>query len=151
MANNFSIEPGVEGDLPQIHGLLVELRDAMQDMEGFDIEHSIGNCRELMKNPGNYLLVARENDHISCFINFSTRKTIMHPALSGLIDELVVSRKNRGSGIGKQLILAAVEKCRELGCCEVEVSTEKSNRRARKFYMACGFEEDAVLLEIQIS
>jgi ribosomal protein S18 acetylase RimI-like enzyme len=84
------------------------------------------------------------------FINFSTRRTTMHLAPSGLIDELVVSRRSRGTGIGKHLIQSAVDRCRELGCCEVEVSTEKSNTRARRFYRACGFEEDAVLLELDL-
>jgi RimJ/RimL family protein N-acetyltransferase len=38
----------------------------------------------------------------------------------------------------------------ELGCCEVEVSTEKSNAKARRFYKSCGFAEDAVLMEIDL-
>jgi GNAT superfamily N-acetyltransferase len=74
----------------------------------------------------------------------------MHPRPSGLIDELIVSGRSQGLGIGKQLILAAITECREIGCCEVEVSTEKSNAKARQFYKACGFKEDAVLLEIDL-
>lgn len=73
---------------------------------------------------------------------------MMHPGPSGLIDELVVSKSSRGAGIGKQLIQAVIDKCRESGCYEVEVSTEKSNTKARRFYKTCGFEEDAVLLEL---
>lgn len=46
--------------------------------------------------------------------------------------------------------MPAIEKCRELDCCEVEVSIEKSNEGARAFYKRCGFQEDAVLLEFQI-
>ena len=74
----------------------------------------------------------------------------MHPLPSGLIDELVVTKESRNSGIGKRLILAAADKRRELGCCEVEVSTEKSNTKARGFYQSCGFDEDAVLLEMDL-
>jgi ribosomal protein S18 acetylase RimI-like enzyme len=103
-----------------------------------------------MQDPDNYMLVAKDNEHILGFVNFTTRKTIMHPGPSGLIDELVVSKSSRGSGIGKRLIAAVIERCRELGCCEVEVSTEKSNARARRFYKSCGFDEDAVLLEIDL-
>jgi GNAT superfamily N-acetyltransferase len=74
----------------------------------------------------------------------------MHPRPSGLIDELVVKETSRGSGIGKQLVQAAISRCRELGCSELEVSTEKSNVKARQFYKTCGFEEDAVLLELDL-
>ena len=35
-------------------------------------------------------------------------------------------------------------------CYELEVSTEKSNTAAKWFYKACGFSEDAVLLEMDL-
>jgi ribosomal protein S18 acetylase RimI-like enzyme len=146
--NNISIELATETDLPSIKPLLLELMDAMEDTEGFDLEQAFENCRTMMEDPTHYLLVAKDKDKVIGFVNFMTRKTILHPGLSGLIDELVVSRSHRGLGIGKNLLLAAIEKCRELGCCEVEVSTEKGNTHAREFYKRCGFEEDAVLLEI---
>ena len=121
--------------------------DAMTDTQGFDVEVSVENCRKLLKDPAHYMLLAKDMNNILGFINFTTRRTIMHKNPSGLIDELVVTRSSRGTGIGKQLVLAAIDKSREAGCCEVEVSTKKSNTEAREFYKACGFEEDAVLLE----
>ncbi|WP_461865111.1 GNAT family N-acetyltransferase [Thermococcus sp.] len=66
------------------------------------------------------------------------------------MDELVVSGEHRGEGIGRKLIEAAVELCRELGCVEVEVSTEIGNLKAREFYRSMGFEETAVLLEMNL-
>jgi ribosomal protein S18 acetylase RimI-like enzyme len=85
------------------------------------------------------------------FINFTTRRTVLHGGLSGLIDELVVAEEYRRRGIGKRLVAAAVDKCRQLGCREVEVSTQKTNLEAREFYKDCGFEEHAVLLEMHLS
>jgi GNAT superfamily N-acetyltransferase len=81
-------------------------------------------------------------------IHFTVRRTITHARPSGLIEELVVARGHRGRGIGKRLVAAAADKCRELGCEELEVSTEKANVRAREFYRKCGFQEDAVLMEM---
>jgi len=83
-------------------------------------------------------------------VTFTTKNTIMHARPSGLIDEMVVARASRGLGIGKQLLQAVIDKCREIGCCEVEVSAEKSNLRVRRFYKACGFKENAVFLEIDL-
>ncbi len=150
MTNPLTIEAAKKADLPAIKSLLTELMEAMTDTEGFDIEQSILNCRKLMKDPTHQMLVARDNGCILGFINFTTRKTIMHRNSSGLIDELVVSKNSRGTGVGKQLIQAVIDKCRQLGCSEVEVSTEKNNLNARRFYKACGFEEEAVLLEIDL-
>ena len=148
MIKDITVELATEADLPSIKPLLLELMDVMDNTEGFDVEQSFENCIILIKNPAHHMLVAKDKDTVVGFVNFTTRKTIMHPRPSGLIDELIVSRSYRGLGIGKQLILAAIQKCRELECCEVEVSTEKSNTKAREFYRRCGFEEDAVLLEM---
>lgn len=150
MSNDITINPATEADLPSIKPLLLELMDAMDNTEGFDVEQSFENCGILIKDPAHHILVAKDKDTFVGFVNFTTRKTITHPRPSGLVDELIVSRNYRGLGIGKQLILAAIQKCRELECCEVEVSTEKSNTKAREFYQRCGFEEDAVLLEIDL-
>jgi ribosomal protein S18 acetylase RimI-like enzyme len=148
--SNITIGPATEADLPSIKPLLLELMDAMDNAEGFYIDQAVENCHVLIKDPASHILLAKDKDAVVGFINFTTRKTLMHPGLSGLIDELVVSSSHRGLRIGENLLLAAIEKCRELGCCEVEVSTEKSNTRAREFYRRCGFEEDAVLLEINL-
>lgn len=150
MSQNITIDKATETDLSSIRMLLSELTDVMADTEGFDIEESVKNYRILLKDSSNYILIARRESNILGLINFTTRRTIMHPRPSGLIDEVIVSADSRGTGIGEQLISAVIDKCRELGCCEVEVSTEKSNTRARQFYKKCGFSEDAVILELDI-
>ncbi len=150
MSGDIIIETAKESDLPAIKKLLLELINAIENTEGVDIEQSIENCRILFENPNHYMLVARDNDNILGFVNFTIRRVIMHPNPSGLIDELVVTKASRGSGIGKKLMLAIIDKCRQLGCGEVEVSTEKSNKNARDFYKAMGFEEDAVLFEFDL-
>lgn len=150
ISSNISIEPAIGVDLPSIKPLLLELIDAMDDTESFDIKQAVKNYGILIKDHGHHFLLAKDKDKIVGFVNFTVRKTILHPGPSGLIDELVISRSHRGKGIGKSLLFAAIEKCRELGCCEVEVSTEKNNSRAREFYRKSGFNEDAVLLEFNL-
>jgi len=150
MLNGITIDAATITDLLSIKPLLLELMDAMADTEGSDVEQSIENYRILLKEPAHHILVARDKDSILGLVSFIATRTIMHPRPSGLIDELIVARRSRGLGIGKQLILAAINECREIGCCEVEVSTEKSNAKARQFYKACGFEENAVFLEIDL-
>jgi ribosomal protein S18 acetylase RimI-like enzyme len=151
MSDEIRIEPAQEKDLPSIKALLIELMEAMTDTESFNIDRSVENCRSLIRSQLQYVFVARQANSIIAFINFSTRQTVMHPAPSALIDELIVSERCRGMGVGKLLIRAVIDKCHELGCCEVEVSTEKSNAQARRFYKARGFEEDAVLLELDLA
>jgi GNAT superfamily N-acetyltransferase len=141
------IREAKESDLPAIRKLMIELIEAVDDKEGFDIDTVSENCRTLLSDADSYILVAETNVSVIGVINFTVRKTLLHPGLSGLIDELVVTKSYRRKGVGKQLIYAAAEKCKQLGCCELEVSTEFTNTNAREFYKSCGFEEIGVLLE----
>ena len=137
--------------MPSIKPLLAELAEVAGEGEAFDAEAAYGNCALLMKDPDHIILVAKDDAVVAGFIHFTIRQTVLHQRPSGLIDEVVVSKKYREHGIGKHLVLACVAKCRELGCGEVEVSTRKTNARARKFYKESGFEEDWVLLEMDLA
>jgi ribosomal protein S18 acetylase RimI-like enzyme len=148
--NNILIREATESDLPAIGKLLEDLTNAMDNTEGIDTGIAIGNCEQLLKDDGSHFLVAATEGTTVGFINFTVRQTILHQNPSGLIDELVVAEEYRCKGVGKQLMQAAIEKCRRLGCCEVEVSTEKTNLEAREFYKQCGFEERGTLFEADL-
>jgi ribosomal protein S18 acetylase RimI-like enzyme len=139
-----------ESDLPAIGKLLEDLTNAMDNTEGIDIGIAIKTCEHLLKDASSHFLVAAREGTPVGFIYFTIRQTILHRGPSALIDELVVAEEYRGKGVGKQLVLAAIEKCRQLGCCEVEMSTEKTNLKARKFYKECGFEERGMLFEADL-
>jgi GNAT superfamily N-acetyltransferase len=148
--NDIIIRDAKSSDLLTIKKLMIELIEAMGNTEGIDIKLIAENCQNLLSEANSYILMAEIKGVIVGFLNFTTRKTILHRGLSGLIDELIVAKSYRGKGIGKQLLLSAIEKSRQLGCCEVEVSTEKTNIKAREFYIQCGFTERGVLFEIDL-
>ena len=148
--NDIFIRGAAESDLPVIEKLLEDLINAMDDTEGIEIGFAIKNCERLLNDAGSHFLVAAREGTPVGFIHFTVRQTILHQSPSALIDELVVAEEYQGKGVGKKLVLAAIEKCRQLGCCEVEVSTEKTNLRARKFYKRCGFEEMGMLFELDL-
>jgi GNAT superfamily N-acetyltransferase len=139
-----------KSDLPAIGKLLEDLTNAMDDTEGIDIGIAIKTCERLLNDASSHILVAAMEGTPVGLINFTIRQTILHRSPSALIDELVVAEEYQGKGMGKQLVLAALEKCRQLGCCEVEVSTEKTNLKAREFYKRCGFEERGMLFEADL-
>ena len=139
-----------ESDLLTIRKLTLELIEAMGNTEGIDIKLIAENCRNLLNEVNSHILVAEIGGVVVGFVNFTTRKTILHRGLSGLIDEIIVAKSYRGKGLGKQLLSSAIEKSRQLGCCEVEVSTEKTNIKAREFFRQCGFTERGLLFEIDL-
>lgn len=148
--NDIIIREAKESDLPAIEKLMKELIETINNTEGINIQQVRENCQDLFHDTNSHFWVAEIKRVIIGFINFTTRKTILHHGASGLIDELIITKNYRNKGIGKRLVLAAIEQCKKFGCCEVEVSTERVNAKAREFYKKCGFKENAVLFEIDL-
>jgi GNAT superfamily N-acetyltransferase len=144
------IRKATKSELPVIGKLLAELINAMDDTEGIDIGIDIKTCEQLLKDDNSHFRVAELKTTPVGFINFTVRQTVLHRSPSAMIDELVVTKEYQGKGIGKQLVLAAIDECRQLGYCEVEVSTEKTNVKARKFYKKCGFNKREILFEVDL-
>jgi len=148
--NDILIRKAAQSDSRAIGELLEDLTDAMDDTEGIDIRTAIKTYQDLLNDAGSHFLVAETAGTLAGFINFTIRKTISHRSPSGLIDELVVASEYRGKGIGRRLVLAVIEECKRLGCCEVEVSTEKTNTEAREFYSKSGFVERGIFFEADL-
>jgi len=144
------VRKAAKADLPVIRGLLAELIAAMDDTECIDIRLAPGTWERLLKDANSHFLVAAKKDTPVGFLHFTVRQTVLHRSPSAMIDELVVTKEYQGKGIGRQLVLAVIEKCRQLGCCEVEVSTEKTNVAARRFYQKCGFNKTELLFEVDL-
>jgi GNAT superfamily N-acetyltransferase len=144
------IRKATKSDLPVIGKLLAELINAMDDTEGIDIGIDLKTCEQLLNDDNSHFLVAELKTTPVGFINFTVRQTVLHRSPSAMIDELVVTKEYQRKGIGKQLVLAAIDECRQLGYCEVEVSTEKTNVKARKFYKKCGFNKREILFEVDL-
>ena len=144
------LRPATQSDLPALAQLLAELVETIEDEAGIDRTRVHKNCQALLSAPDSFILVAEMGNTIVGLVNFNLRQALLHSGPSALIDELIVTEAFRGKGVGTQLVDAAVEQCKQLGCCEIEVSTETANDRARAFYQRCGFEEKGVLFERDI-
>jgi ribosomal protein S18 acetylase RimI-like enzyme len=139
-----------ESDLPAIEQLLANLIDTLDDAEGMDIKVALETYKRLLHDATSHFLVADTNGNPIGLINFTVRQTVLHRSPSALIDEIVVAGSHQKKGVGKQLVMAVIARCKALGYCEVEVSTEKTNVRAREFYRKCGFEERGTLFEADL-
>jgi ribosomal protein S18 acetylase RimI-like enzyme len=139
-----------ENDLPAVVNLLTELSSTLEQPPVLDQQQLITNCLSLFHDPHAFILLAKEEGKTVGLIDFSMRRTALHSGPSALIDELIVAKDHRGKGIGSSLLTAAIDKCRQLGCCEIEVSTETSNEAAKALYHASGFRGDSVLYEMDL-
>lgn len=87
-----------------------------------DLEGSIVGCLQLMLLPG----LARQG---------LTRAQI---------EAVRIARPLRGHGLGRRLILEAVERARAAGCGLIQLTSDSSRTEAHRFYEGLGFEASHV-------
>jgi GNAT superfamily N-acetyltransferase len=60
-------------------------------------------------------------------------------APSGIVEDVVVTPRLQGHGIGRAMMRFAVERCRDKGCYKLMLSSNAKRERAHAFYEALGF------------
>lgn len=70
---------------------------------------------------------------------------------SGIIEDVAVSPKHQGRGIGRALMLHAKEECRLAGCYKFTLSSNSRRKGAHDFYDSLGFKRHGIsfLTEIE--
>jgi ribosomal protein S18 acetylase RimI-like enzyme len=150
MTNVVSIVEATKDDLPDIESLLMELTSELHVSKTISTPEVRNGLLSLFGKADSYLLVAKTNGITIGFLHLNIRQTASHPKPVALIDALVVANMHRRQDVGSLLVSVAVKKCRHLGCCELEASTEKSNKIAKDFYRRCGFKNAGTILEMDI-
>lgn len=58
---------------------------------------------------------------------------------SAIVEDVVVAPEQRGRGIGKHMMLDALERCRRRGCYKLVLSSHLQRDKAHRFYERLGF------------
>jgi GNAT superfamily N-acetyltransferase len=57
------------------------------------------------------------------------------------LEDLFVRGSERGTGLGRALVVAAFDRARERGCARIELDTEEGNHAAVALYASLGFSD----------
>lgn len=99
----------------------------------------------------NIYVAEMENEIVGTFA-LAIMDNIAHMgSKSGLIEDVVVSQKYQGKGIGTQMMNYAIELCKEKSCYKVCLSSNLKRNNAHKFYEGIGFKKHgySFLMEIE--
>lgn len=97
--------------------------------------------RAFLASPDNVLVVARIEGQV---VGMASGLAYVHPdkPLSLFINEVGVSTRFQGRGIGRMLLDRILIWGRERGCVEAWVATEVGNEAARRLYESAGGAQD---------
>lgn len=88
-----------------------------------------------------FVFLAREGDGEGAILGSATLATFLSPTgLHGWIEDVVVDRDARNRGVGRALTEACLEKAREIGLGEVNLTSRPSREAANQLYQTMGFE-----------
>jgi GNAT superfamily N-acetyltransferase len=91
-------------------------------------------------SPDNRLLIAERNGEVVGTLHITFIPGLgRRGATRMLIEEVRVVGSRRGTGIGREMIGAAVDLARARGCKSVELTTNKRRTDAHRFYERLGF------------
>jgi ribosomal protein S18 acetylase RimI-like enzyme len=140
------IRPARSQDAPEVVRLMRQLDAVSHGEVDPEVE---SRFKDMLTRADYNVCIAEDDGRVIGLITASLRHTLWHAGPIALIDELVIDEAARDQGVGRALIDTIVGWAREHNASEVEVSTEKDNELAQAFYQHCGFEYEAVLLELE--
>lgn len=91
-------------------------------------------------DPNQFLCVLEEDDQVIGTMQLTFIAGLSHRgARRGQIEAVRVHRDHRERGLGRQMILWAIERCRAERCVMVQLTTDRSRTDAHRFYDSLGF------------
>ena len=101
--------------------------------------------RALIADPdreGTQLIARDEEGRASGFATIFWTWTTLSAARIGVMNDLFVTERARGTGVAEALIAACAERCRGHGAVSLDWTTARDNHRAQRLYERVGAKRD---------
>ena len=130
------IRLATEDDAADVARLLIGFRDWQRRTEPADdvIERTV---RQLLGDPNTEYLLAGSPAAGVCQLRY--RLAVWTGTDDCCLEDLFVEADGRGSGIGRELVEAALRRARERGCTRIVLDANEANEPALELYRSVGF------------
>ena len=143
------IRPVKPGELPEVLELYAELEG---DGKTTDLAHAQALFARIQRYPDYTVYVAVVDETIVGTFALLIMDNLAHQGIpSGIVEDVVVASTWRGQGIGKQMMLFAMEHCRKAGCYKLVLSSNLKRDEAHRFYETLGFEKHGFSFVVSLS
>jgi len=140
-------------DLPAIVHLLADdfLGQQREDLSEPLNENYINAFKEIDADANNELIVAELDGK-----DIGTLQLTFTPSLSYrgskrcTVESVRVDTSLRGKGIGREMMLWAIERAKEKGCISMQLTSHKNREDAHRFYEQLGFAKSHVGMKLSL-
>jgi len=129
-------------DLPSIIAMLADdfLGQQRESLELPLKESYVHAFQEIAADPNNELIVAECDGEIIGSLQLTFTPSLSYQGSKRCTVESVrVDSKLRGQGIGREMMLWAIERAKEKGCLSIQLTTHNDRKDAHRFYENLGF------------
>jgi GNAT superfamily N-acetyltransferase len=145
MDGSLRIEPAAVPDIPALSALLTLL--FAQEAE-FRPDPAAQQCglQAILGDPNiGLILVARQGGEIAGMVSLLFTISTALGGRVALLEDMVVSPRHRGAGVGARLLAEAMTQARQQGCLRITLLTDRANEAAQRFYARQGFAASPML------
>lgn len=134
------IRPALQSDLTEIVRMIRELHIHVGTSEPPNVSAQVLQSDGPF-GQGNFAIVVAEQQRALIGMCLYTFSFSGWRGRSGIfVEDLYVDPKQRGSGIGRQLLMSALEQEAERGAAFIKLEVTVTNTSAVEFYRRCGFD-----------
>jgi GNAT superfamily N-acetyltransferase len=140
-------------DLPAIVRMLADdFLGAQREQYADPLPESyIKAFNEIKADPNNHLIVAEKgNDVIGTLQLTFTPSISFRGGKRATVESVRVVEKLRGSGIGRELMLYAIERATEEGGISMQLTTNAKRENAHRFYRNLGFTASHIGMKLKL-
>ncbi|MFD0142067.1 MULTISPECIES: GNAT family N-acetyltransferase [unclassified Streptomyces] len=134
------LRPAARAELPAVLALLAD-EERVVDPASVTVTEAYERAfAALVDDPRNEMLVLVDGDVVvGCLQATYIPGLGRGGAERALIEAVRIRADRRGGGLGRELMLRAVERARDRGCALVQLTSDKRRTEAHRFYAALGF------------
>jgi GNAT superfamily N-acetyltransferase len=127
-------------DIPALSALLSLLFSQEAEFAPDSVAQARGLARIIDNPDTGIVLVATSGGVAAGMVNLLFTVSTALGERVALLEDMVVSSKVRGAGLGTHLLEHAISVARAEGCKRITLLTDKTNESAQRFYKRQGFE-----------
>ncbi len=133
------VREATEADLPAV--LRIYAQPGLDESDVLSVDEARAHYRRFRLYPNYRLFVAvLDGEVVGTFALLIMDNLAHRAAPSGVVEDVAVREDLQGRGIGREMMAAARERCREAGCYKMALSSNLRREAAHAFYESLGFE-----------
>lgn len=125
---------------------IVELTKVLARFHGDTTNVSEDYVLEYLSNGQTGVIVAEIESQVAGLVSYLIKPDLYEGAPVSIIEELIVSENHRGKGIGKKLLMTALNELTLKGIKTAVIAVDKNNKVAQNMYLKIGFQDIGDLL-----